>query len=146
MASRKNFIDIDFSNFAEYAERLDELGADLQKVFGDAMEQAAETVQYDTEDAIAAGNLPAGGKYSRGATDASLLRNQQVQWSGMVGEIGLGFDKSVPGSGGWLITGTPKMRPDYKLEDIYGRKKYENKIYKQITEELQDEIDSRLGG
>ena len=146
MASRKNFIDIDFSNFAEYAERLDELGADLQKVFGDAMEQAAETVQYDTEDAISAGNLPAGGKYSRGATDASLLRNQQVQWSGMVGEIGLGFDKSVPGSGGWLITGTPKMRPDYKLEDIYGRKKYENKIYKQITEELQDEIDARLGG
>ena len=59
MAGRKNSINIDYSSFAEYAERLDELGANLQKVFTDSMEQAAETVQWDTEDAIAAANLPA---------------------------------------------------------------------------------------
>ena len=146
MAKRKNSLSIDFSNFEEYAERLDELGADLPKIFGDAMEQAAETVENDVLDALADANLPAQGKYSQGVTMASVIRNAQVSWQGSVGEIPIGFDKTKPGAGGWLITGTPKMRPDYALEDIFSRKGYEKKIMKQIQEELQDELDSRLGG
>lgn len=146
MASRKNSLSIDFSNFAEYAERLDELNANLQEVFTDAMEQAAETVEWDIMDALADANLPALGKYSQGATEASVIRDAKVQWQGMLGEIPIGFDKTMPGAGGWLITGTPKMRPDYKLEDIFSRKKYEKKIMKQIEEHLQEEIDERLGG
>ena len=130
MASRKNSLSIDFSNFAEYAERLDELNADLKEIFQDAMEQAAETVEWDIMDALADANLPALGKYSQG----------------MLGEIPIGFDKTMPGAGGWLITGTPKMRPDYKLEDIFSRRSYERKIKKQIDGHLQEEIDERLGG
>lgn len=146
MASRKNSLSIDFSNFAEYAERLDELNADLKEIFQDAMEQAAETVEWDIMDALADANLPALGKYSQGATEASVIRDAKVQWQGMLGEIPIGFDKTMPGAGGWLITGTPKMRPDYKLEDIFRRRSYEKKIMKQIEEHLQEEIDERLGG
>ena len=146
MAVRKNSLSIDFSNFAEYAERLDELNADLKEIFRDAMEQAAETVEWDIMDALADANLPALGKYSQGATEASVIRDAKVQWQGMLGEIPIGFDKTMPGAGGWLITGTPKMRPDYKLEDIFSRRKYEKKIMKQIEEHLQEEIDERLGG
>lgn len=146
MASRKNSLSIDFGNFAEYAERLDELNADLKEIFQDAMEQAAETVEWDIMDALADANLPALGKYSQGATEASVIRDAKVQWQGMLGEIPIGFDKTMPGAGGWLITGTPKMRPDYKLEDIFSRRKYEKKIMKQIEEHLQEEIDERLGG
>lgn len=146
MASRKNSLSIDFSNFAEYAERLDELNADLKEIFQDAMEQAAETVEWDIMDALADANLPALGKYSQGATEASVIRNAKVQWQGMLGEIPIGFDKTMPGAGGWLITGTPKMRPDYKLEDIFSRRSYEKKIMEQIEEHLQEEIDERLGG
>lgn len=146
MASRKNSLSIDFSNFAEYAERLDELNADLKEIFQDAMEQAAETVEWDIMDALADSNLPALGKYSQGATEASVIRDAKVQWQGMLGEIPIGFDKTMPGAGGWLITGTPKMRPDYKLEDIFSRRSYEKKIMKQIEEHLQEEIDERLGG
>ena len=146
MASRKNSLSIDFSNFAEYAERLDELNADLKEIFQDAMEQAAETVEWDIMDALADANLPALGKYSQGATEASVIRDAKVQWQGMRGEIPIGFDKTMPGAGGWLITGTPKMRPDYKLEDIFSRRSYEKKIMKQIEEHLQEEIDERLGG
>ena len=146
MASRKNSLSIDFSNFAEYAERLDELNADLKEIFQDAMEQAAETVEWDIMDALADANLPALGKYSQGETEASVIRDAKVQWQGMLGEIPIGFDKTMPGAGGWLITGTPKMRPDYKLEDIFSRRSYEKKIMKQIEEHLQEEIDERLGG
>lgn len=146
MASRKNSLSIDFSNFSEYAERLDELNADLKEIFQDAMEQAAETVEWDIMDALADANLPALGKYSQGATEASVIRDAKVQWQGMLGEIPIGFDKTMPGAGGWLITGTPKTRPDYKLEDIFSRRSYERKIKKQIEEHLQEEIDERLGG
>jgi hypothetical protein len=38
------------------------------------------------------------------------------------------------------------MRPNYALEDIFSRKKYLTKIMKQISEELQDAIDERIGG
>ena len=146
MAKRKSMLSIDFSNFSDYAERLDELGADLKKVFADAMEQAAETVQEDTLEALESAYLPADGIYSKGITKQQVITNAKVEWSGYVGEIGLGFDKSKPGAGGFLITGTPRMQPDYKLEDIYGRKKYENQIKKDIEEVLQAEIDRIMGG
>lgn len=146
MAARKNSILIDYSTFEEFAERLDELGADLQKVMTESMEQAAETVQWDTQDAVAAANLPATGNYSRGSTEDSIIKDPRVEWSGAVGEIGLGFDKTEPGSGGWLITGTPKMQPDFALERIYAQKTYERKLMKEIREGLQDAIDDHLGG
>lgn len=143
---RRNYIDIDFSNFADFAERLDKLGGDLQKIFGDAMEQAAETVQDDVRDAVSAGNLPAGGNYSTGDTEASIIQDPRVQWSGSLGEIGLGFDKTKPGAGGFLTTGTPFMKPDYKLQDIFSTRKYARKIVEQINQELQDALDELGGG
>ena len=143
---RKNFIDIDFSNFAYFAEEIDKLNGDLKKIFGDAMEQAAETVQDDTRDAVAAANLPAGGQFSQGETEDSIIQYPKVQWSGSVGEIGLGFDKTKPGAGGFLITGTPSMHPDYALEDIYARKKYTRQIVDQINQDLQDALDELRGG
>ena len=143
---RKNYINVDFSCFAEYAEKLDLLGQDLKKIFEEVMEDAGADIADDTEAAIASGNLPAGGKYSKGATQKALIKSPKVRWSGMRGELPLGFDKDVPGSGGWLITGTPKMRPDYKLQDIYGRKTYEAKVRRQIRKALQKAIDKHMGG
>ncbi len=143
---RKNFIQIDFNVFAEYAEKLDELDADLIEVFTDAMEQAGQTVADDTIEALSPANLPAQGKYSSGDTEASVIREPKVTASGMVLEMGLGFDKTKPGAGGWLITGTPKMQPDAELERIYGQKRYTRTIVEQIEETLQDAIDDIMGG
>lgn len=143
--SRKNAIWVDFNGFADLAEQLDMLGADLHEIFQDVMEQTAETVQEDTESALASGNLPAGGQYSRGNTANSIVQSPSVTWSGEVGEIPLGFEFSKPGAGGFLITGTPRMRPDYELERIYSGRKYENDIKRDIEDYLQAEIDSRIG-
>lgn len=144
--SRKNGLYIDFSNFEEFAEMLDNLGADLKEIFESAMEQAAETVQEDTISAMSKVNLPAEGKYSQGDTLDSVIKDARVIWQGTVGEIGLGFDKTKPGAGGFLITGTPKMRPNYELEKIFGTRRYENQIKKDIETLLQEEIDVRQGG
>lgn len=146
MAARKSMISIDFSNFADYAEKLDLLGANLKSVFSKAMEEAAEKVQADTIAALEDAHLPAGGKYSQGDTKKSVIPDPKTTWEGSVGEIGLGFDKTKQGAGGFLITGTPKMRPDLALERIYGTKRYENQLKKQIEKALQKEIDRIMGG
>lgn len=140
----KKMLSVDFSNFSNYAEKLENLGADLQDIFGKVMQEAAEEVQNETRAALADGNLPAHGKYSQGDTMNSVVDDTSVTWHGYVGEVSLGFDKTKKGSGGFLITGTPKMKPDYKLQEIYQTKKYESKIKKEIEETLQDEINSRL--
>ena len=142
---RKNYIAVDFSAFAEYAEKLDRLGADLKDIIGDAMEEAAKQVQEDTADAVESANLPAGGQYSDGETRASIIRDVAPKWSGSVGEVHLGFDKSKPGAGGFLITGTPKMAPDAALAEMYSGRKYQRQINKMIEERLQKALDE-LGG
>lgn len=142
---RKNYISIDFSNFAEYAEKLDRLNADLKKIFGDAMEDAAKQVQEDTRKAVDNANLPAGGNYSDGETKASIIRDVTPKWSGSLGEVKLGFDKTKPGAGGFLITGTPKMAPDALLAEMYSGRKYQRQIQKNIEQSLQKELD-KLGG
>lgn len=144
MAARKNSISIDFSVFSDYAEELDKLGADLKEIFTDVMEQEGETVAEDTKDAVQKGNLPAGGKYSQGDTERAIIAQPKVEWSGELGEMGLGFDKTLPGAGGFLITGTPKMQPVQELVDIYGRKSYERKMTEDIMDYLGAEIDDRL--
>lgn len=144
--ARKQMISIDFKNFSDYAEKIDKLGVNLKSVFSKAMEEAAEKVQQDTIAAIQPVNLPDKGRYSTGDTLNTVIRDPKTKWEGSVGEIPLGFDKTKPGAGGWLITGTPKMRPDYALEKIYGTKRYESELKKTIEKALQREIDKIMGG
>lgn len=147
MAKRKNWISIDMYAFADYADKLDKLGADLKKTLGRAMEKGAAKVEKDVLAALDDGNLPAGGKHRRNPskTKASAIKDAEVKWSGNLGEIGVGFDKSKPGAGGWLITGTPKMQPDKKLAQIFQSKKYAKTINDEIKEELEDQL-KKLGG
>ncbi len=145
MAARKQGISIDFSSFSSLIERLENLGANVEDIVADAMEQTAETVEVDTVAAMASANLPAGGKYSQGETMASIVRNAKAEKKGVAVEIDIGFDKTKPGAGGFLITGTPKMRPNKELAKIYGTKTYEKTLKKNVGELLQSKIDERLG-
>ena len=104
------------------------------------MEQTAETVENDTVEAMAKVNLPANGIYSQGDTADAIVRNAKAVKNSVAVEIDIGFDKTKPGAGGFLITGTPKMRPNWELERIYGQKKYEIELEKDISQLLQDEI------
>lgn len=143
---RRNQFGLDFSQFEELAEELDGLGADLQKIFDDVMEQTAENVQYDVDEAMDSKNLPAKGQYSRGFTRKAIDKNPKPRWSGTFGEVGYGFNKDKPNAGSWLITGTPRMQPNYKLEDIFTRKKYKKQLVKDIMEYLNDAIEIIASG
>ena len=145
MAARKSAISIDFGVFEDLAAQLEKLGANMQETFSEVMEKEGKKVADDTKAAMAKSNLPAGGKFSQGETEKTIIMNPKVEWSGSLGEMGLGFDKTQPGAGGFLITGTPKMKPDYALEKIYGQKRYESNMKKEMMQGLQKEIDKRLG-
>ena len=145
--SRKRMLAIDFSNFEAYAEKLERVGADLEKVVSEAMEEAADKVQKDVKEALDDKNLPAHGKYRSSAreTEQSVITDPKPERRGSVLEIPLGFDKTKPGAGGFLITGTPKMRPDAALASIFQRKGYAKEITEVIEAHLQEEIDKRMG-
>lgn len=144
--AKRNQLSLDFQIFERYVEEIDKLGGSLRTVVGDAMQQAAETVAADTWDAIQKPNLPAKGMYSHGATSESVIRENEVkvEWSGTIAEVGIGFDKSKPGAGGFLISGTPRMAPDYALENIYARKKYQKQLIKDVFEIFMDAVDDLM--
>lgn len=141
----KGFLSIEGDMFAVYAEKLDALGADLQSIFSEALEEAGEKVQADTHNAVQASNLPAHGKYSQGDTESTIVDNPKATASGTMIEVPVGFDKTKKGAGGWLITGTPRMKPATELNKIYKGRKYANEIKKAISEKLESEIKKRMG-
>ena len=88
------------------------------------LQEVGKKISEDTIEAVKKGNLPAGGRYSTGDTEEAVVKNPKVTWDGGSAWIPCGFDFSKPGAGGWLISGTPKMRPDTELRRIYKGKKY----------------------
>lgn len=143
--ARKKMLSIDFSAMGDIIEKLDNLGMNLEQIVSKTMEEEGREVQQDTLKAIADSNLPARGKYSTGDTEASVIHDVAVTNFGSVLEMKLGFDKTKPGAGGFLITGTPKMQPVRALADIYSAKRYERNLTNKIKKSLQNELD-RLGG
>lgn len=149
---RKTAFSIDFTPVEEYAAKLEELGGDrvkIEKVIAGTMEKAAKQVEEDTIKALDDANLPAKGEYSKGTTKDQVIKSPQAEIKGSVITIGMGFDKTKAGAGGFLITGTPKMQPDQALADIYSTPKasrsYANRLKKEITKDFFEEVNKVLG-
>lgn len=131
---------LELGGFDELLGKLKEVGGELKPVVTDALEQAGETIEWDTREAVAKSNLPRKGKYSKGDTERSIVSNPKVEWSMGVGSIGVGFDYGMEGAGGYLITGTPRMKPDQKLLTMYKRKKYMAQISADMSEIVNEAI------
>lgn len=136
----RNTLKLDTSGFTEMLKKLDSLGGDVKKTVEQALTQSAETIRRDTEAAIDAANLPAQGQYSSGTTKQSIITDSRVEWEGMVGYVPVGFDFSKPGAGGFLITGTPKMKPDMALNRMYKQKRYMKQIQDDMGEVVLNHI------
>ena len=142
----KNTLKLELNGFKELITKLDSLQGHVKKAVTDSLDQAGETIGDDTVEAVEKSNLPAKGKYSKGDTKKSVVVNPKVNWVGTVGSIGVGFDYDKPGAGGFLITGTPRMKPDHKLQNIYKRKKYMKQIQEDIADVMNDYIKEKMGG
>lgn len=143
--AKKNTLKLELSGFNELVTKLDGLNGDVKKVVTNALDQAAETIAEDTKEAVQKSKLPAKGKYSTGDTERAIVK-PKVEWSGTTASVGVGFDYSSNGAGGFLITGTPRMQPDRELQKMYKQKKYMSGIQKDMQEVVLDEIEKVMGG
>ena len=146
MAQQRNTLKLSTAGFDGLLKRLDSLGGDLRKAVDEALTKASHTITVSTENALAAQNLPAQGKYSKSTTQEQIIRDAQVRWEGDTAWIPVGFDFSKPGAGGYLITGTPRMKPDYELNRIYKQKKYMNLIQKGMEEIVMNYVINAMEG
>ena len=129
-----------------FLRKLDEIGGDLKKAVNEAFEVAGRSFAQATEEALAPPELPAGGKYSKGTTEKSIVQNPVVRWEGNVGWIPIGFDFNLPGAGGFLIAGTPRMSPDRLLRSVYRGSKTINQIRKEVSDIIMNHIDEKFTG
>ena len=120
----RNRIGLQFNGWEEYIAKLDELGGTqlMKKGVEEALIESKKHVNPLIEQAMT--KLPAGGKYSTGDTKKSIDKDNKVDWSGMTGEIKVGFDFSKSGTTSiFLMYGTPRMKPVSGLKSaIYGAK------------------------
>lgn len=146
MAQQRNTLKLSTAGFDGLLKRLDSLGGDVRKAVDEALTKASHTITVSTENALATQNLPAQGKYSKDTTREQVIRDAQVRWEGDTAWIPVGFDFSKPGAGGYLITGTPRMKPDYELNRIYKQKKYMNLIQKGMEEIVMNYVINAMEG
>ena len=145
MARKK--IGLQFDGWEDYIAKLDELGGSqaMKKGVEEALIESKKHVNPLIEKSM--GKLPAGGKYSTGDTKKSIDKEMRVEWTGMTGEIKVGFDfkKSGPKSI-FLMYGTPKMKPVSGLKSaIYGSKT-QNEIAEIQEKVLSDYIKKVMEG
>jgi hypothetical protein len=115
-------------------------GGNAQKLVEETLQESSERVLIDTKLALSKSYLPAGGRYWTGTTSKSVVERADVSWKGLVAEVPVGFDFSEPGAGGYLITGTPRMKPDQMLNKIYKQRSYMNKMQRDMADKVMDEI------
>lgn len=143
--AKRNTLRLDTSGFEVLIEKLDELQGDVKAAVTDALMQAAETVHDDTVDALADEFLPRHGEYSSGRTKTTVAK-PEVVWSGTTAEAPVGFDYGEKGAGGFLISGTPRMQPNRRLEQIYTRKKYMKALQEDMQNVISDYILEKMEG
>ena len=110
------------------------------EVVAAAMAEIAGQIDADTAAAVQPGNLPAGGEYSQGETAASVITDTSVRWDGMTAWLPIGFDFGSPGAGGYLISGTPRMRPVSRLRQMLRQKKYMAEMHERLWKIINDHI------
>lgn len=122
MARKK--VSLQSNCFEELMSKLDEIGSTdaMKKGVDGALKTSKAHINQKLHTAMQTGNLPAGGKYSTGETEASIDEDMNVEWAGTLASMKVGFD--LKGSGLrsiYLMHGTPKMSPVPGLYDaIYG--------------------------
>ena len=134
--AKKNRVGIMFIGFADLTTKLEKIGGNLKQTTETALVKSKAVVTVNLVKATKKANYPVQGKYSSGDLRHSIDTDKQVNWSGTVGEIHVGFDFAKSGLTSIMIMyGTPRMN---KVQSIYDAV-YGNKTKKQVRK-VQEEI------
>lgn len=145
MAKRKNGFDT--SALKKYGEALDAAGGSvaLKRGVEGGMKSTKAKVNPKVKEAIQPGNLPAGGKYSTGGTEAHLNQDMTVAWEGNMARMKLGFNLEGDGLASiFLMYGTPHHAPAAGLREALREEPL--KISRKEMAQACKKILERLGG
>ena len=135
----RNTLKLDTSEFMNILYSLEKAGGNARKAAEEGLKKVGKKIAEDTLAAIDKPNLPRQGKYSHGETRNQVITDPQVTWEGMKGWIPVGFDYSLPGAGGYLITGRhypSHMDRVQQLWKIYMGKKYMRDLMNDLRDEM----------
>lgn len=120
---------VEFDGFDQVLSKLNALEGDTRKVTEEALRKTHEIVTSNVEKAMAASNLPAGGKYSEGYTLGALRKSANIEWQGSLASVPVGFDIKHGGLASiFLMYGTPRMSPAKGLYNAFYGSKIRNEI------------------
>lgn len=143
----KNKIGLQFTGWKELLSGIDKVAgeAGLKKATEDALKASKEYVNKNVNSVMRKGSMPARGRYWTGDTKMSLDKDFNVQWTGFVGEMKIGFNLKESGlTSIFLMKGTPKMPPVSGLNDAFYGRKTKNEIKKIQQEAVQKFIERNL--
>lgn len=107
-----------FDGFKDLAAAIDRAEGDLHKAVDEALTETAEVVKSNLIPAAAIYDRKGRKGYATGKMYRSILKDTNVQWSGMVGEVRTGFSSNGGATMAgfmhsiFVMYGTPKMAKD----------------------------------
>lgn len=111
---------LEFDGFSEIVKRFEKLDADIKPVVEKALTETHRIVTEKADFAVQKPNLPAGGKYSSGATARSLVTQPEISWKGTTASVFVGFDISHGGLPSvFMMYGTPSWMKNQLLYDAF---------------------------
>ena len=142
----KCFVQLDTSGFNYLLEELEEMGKDIKPIVDLTLKHAAVKIQNQTILAAQPPNYPHRGEYSTGATSRAVIHFPAIEWDGDIASVGVGFDNEKFNASKFLITGTPRMKPDKMLYDLFINSRFINNVQRSMWEEVMEELDKAKGG
>lgn len=123
MAHSNLKLELDFTEFIDLLERIEEVGGNLDEVAEEALSRAFDVITPKIEKAIQNSNLPAHGKYSQKYTRKALITDKKIIKEGSTFSVNAGFDFRKGGMTsiylmyGTEVNGTPRMAPAKGLKE-----------------------------
>ena len=127
---------LDFHDLEQMMKRYEKIGADIKPAAEKALKKSHDFVTRRLEQHTTKPFMPAGGQYSQGDTQKSIVREDTVYWvGGTQGFVGVGYDVSKTLTSIFLMYGTPKINPVKEIyQDVWG------KTTRRMIREIQEEV------
>ena len=112
-----------FDGFDQLAEEIDKAGANLKDAVDEALSETQKLIQRKVTDAAKPyASRSDAHPYASGDMYRAIIDKPEVEWTGMVAEVAVGFDLTAKGGfhsiyvmNGTKVHGTPRVKKDQKL-------------------------------
>lgn len=139
-------LELNFAGFDSVLEQLNKMGEDAQRATDDALREAFKIITRKADNAVQKPNLPAGGKYSTGRSEASLVRDPRIKWNGTTASVDVGFNIKKGGLPTiFMMYGTPRYMKNVALYDAFYGEQTEAEIYRAVSEIFEKKLQEVLG-